>query len=887
MLTYDATIDYYEILDVPLKADTAEIKKAYRKQALTHHPDRGGDQEKFKALAGAYEILMDDDTHADYDQKRLRLSSNIKSKASLSPEHSAMIFSASDAPQAPSLSATQLIAHFIHHTMNSGIKAEDMAPEELFNVAMSNEAIAFAIAKDIPLLRRLSRTHFQKLALKYKTFAYQLLTDINTRSFFYNTLFIPYDLVSLLKNNYDLLLLISSSETLTHLVFFPYDNPFLKSIDLHEIYYHHLKQGYSGQAFLILLENSPKLKALFIHHIAIQEKNHTPPVKELSNLNFIELSKLAQKHTGVAMLVINNKGLLNKFSTFENKLIDILNCQSQALIAYFKSPRRHYFKNNFHIAQGCIKNKTFLREIINSEKEKPYLNGYQLNQIIITHPETLSEIKKNPLLMSRYNHYQNLIKFLTTNDNTHNATLSSDISILPETNDIELLAVTQQLRHTINPKTLATNLLQIFETTAQPSAHILFMFCELSIEFFEEFYKKQTFKKPLYKNTFKLCQKYFSVCKILLEDPAALSMLTNEQIYDLHQKWITSHHQEMVDLFNQNEPLMNCWIKGRELKKIQQSAIIADYQKQSFIHEESDALTKTRSLVNRLDEQLALRNIFIPIDTSDFITWLFEQTKENPSLQTLTHVDFLLPGIFWFIIFLNQPKQLTDELPLDFIQEKLEQKIEMLKQLKTANDDNFLYEINTHSLFSSQQQETAWFKRLLDNRYHNEKNTLFIKHFLDKNKEKCLTLITTAWHEGNETLALALFSFMYQGSNVSCLNTPLTDWVEYSKDYSEAIVPQLIIVAGIISLTASLGLFILAQPMIIPVLLLTFAIGTIAYGGYQLHQAYENPYYKTSTITYRQALETDNLSLFFVDKPKHPLENIEQLEVDKHIQLSF
>jgi molecular chaperone DnaJ len=63
--------DYYEVLGVDRNADSEEIKKAYRKQALKHHPDRNPNdhsaEEKFKELGEAYEILNDPQSRANYD----------------------------------------------------------------------------------------------------------------------------------------------------------------------------------------------------------------------------------------------------------------------------------------------------------------------------------------------------------------------------------------------------------------------------------------------------------------------------------------------------------------------------------------------------------------------------------------------------------------------------------------------------------------------------------------------------------------------------------------------------------------------------------------------------------------------------------------------------
>jgi molecular chaperone DnaJ len=60
--------DYYEVLGVGKGASADEIKKAFRRQAVEHHPDRGGDEAKFKELNEAYEVLKDTDKRKRYDQ---------------------------------------------------------------------------------------------------------------------------------------------------------------------------------------------------------------------------------------------------------------------------------------------------------------------------------------------------------------------------------------------------------------------------------------------------------------------------------------------------------------------------------------------------------------------------------------------------------------------------------------------------------------------------------------------------------------------------------------------------------------------------------------------------------------------------------------------------
>jgi len=59
--------DYYDILWISKTASEDEIKKAYRKKAMEHHPDRWWDAEKFKEINEAYSILSDSNKKREYD----------------------------------------------------------------------------------------------------------------------------------------------------------------------------------------------------------------------------------------------------------------------------------------------------------------------------------------------------------------------------------------------------------------------------------------------------------------------------------------------------------------------------------------------------------------------------------------------------------------------------------------------------------------------------------------------------------------------------------------------------------------------------------------------------------------------------------------------------
>ena len=62
--------NYYDVLGVNEQSTSAEITKAFKELAKKHHPDRGGDESKFKEINEAHDTLKNSQKRHDYDTMR-------------------------------------------------------------------------------------------------------------------------------------------------------------------------------------------------------------------------------------------------------------------------------------------------------------------------------------------------------------------------------------------------------------------------------------------------------------------------------------------------------------------------------------------------------------------------------------------------------------------------------------------------------------------------------------------------------------------------------------------------------------------------------------------------------------------------------------------------
>ena len=815
MLNYNVDIDYYQILELASAATLVEMKTAYRKLALKYHPDKGGDEEKFKVLADAYEILMDEETKAAYDRERIIYSpinsgeaasnsNSDKSKCSMAntpPVFSkgTMIFNAATYTRLSS--STSLVErNSTNLVASAGVKAEDMKVDEDMKKKQKKKV---ALAKNRAQLERIpvndssvDPLSIWNLALKYPSFAYQILACKETRALLYISIY-SFNLEKLLKNDYNLLLLIASSEALTSNLLYQYGEPNLSGTELHNIHDFHLKNRGSCQAFELLLESNEPFKLLFDNHQILQSINGGYELPQLELLDFTELKKLALKNQAVATMVINNSQLQNKFQYCEEYLINILLAYPALMINFFNNPQRSFYFGNRICSLGCTKSHDFLLYILNSSHEINALHGFDVEKIIESDRKTLEPIAsvmvlpdsytraltsgfplpdgcgsvvpgetmtkaehiyKNKKLKNRHLNYLLFVERLTAPSfSTTKDIYDSIIKNFGEFNEFILVGLIEYLSKTYDHKILAANTVSLMKLFQMNNAYCTYRLAQISLPFFCAIYGTASFPSNCYEYVYKHCNLYFEAFEMLCQDHEALAHMSDEQLYDLQQKWVHTEKSKTTEIFNKNPALMQRWLNGFQIKKLQQGVVVSEYEEQSTLRNESESLVKTREMIASLQHALMFNCITFSEDKYDFISLLLEEDWLLSVVSMQFEDNHILSGLFWLLALTNRPQLLNESLPLDFIIQQIELTLTALMEGKSIEVDWLIERVENETsqtiyhLYTASFQEYLWFVDLLINtNVQQEKdawirllqNKDFCNRIMDNPYSKCLNELT-------------------------------------------------------------------------------------------------------------------------------------------------
>jgi len=129
---------YYELLGVSRSADQKEIKKAYRKLALRLHPDKGGDEEKFKEISKAYEVLSDEEKRKLYDAYGETVSENSSGSNGFSGSHP--FGNSNGAGAFQEFFSSMNNGRSSDHTFSFGDSGEDIDLSEIIKQMMGGQA---------------------------------------------------------------------------------------------------------------------------------------------------------------------------------------------------------------------------------------------------------------------------------------------------------------------------------------------------------------------------------------------------------------------------------------------------------------------------------------------------------------------------------------------------------------------------------------------------------------------------------------------------------------------------------------------------------------------------------------------------------------------------
>lgn len=754
MSEYNTNQDYYAVLSIEDKATEQEIRKAYKKAALKHHPDKGGDEEMFKVVSNAYETLCDPIKKRQYDTLRTVHKNNLsKTPPQNSPEHSPCMERESEnysytyentrsehkqkqqeqVEEEPELvftpagfgttSQNQSIILRDNNTPYGaqGVKATDMAVADLKKLALQHEYVALHIVKSKKLVDHLTHNRYGcyeeilvDILRKHPNAAYQFLAKARHNGYLEEAQFYGHDLKDILMLSYETLLLVVASDYLTEKLLFSHNRSTLNGSELYDIYQHYINQRGQVDAFELLLSNNPKLKQLFDNEKSIRDGKSTFTIAELQLLGFNELAKLAESQQEVAELILTNRSLLNQFRHFVDHPIKLVIAYPHIMDHLFVNLDIFNSRDTSHYELGnaCLANYDFFLQAAthSSKLFHKTLYGHLLDEIIKKWPQAKNVIQTDEILSAHLNGYYAVKQFLKGNTITPTADLLKAEYVYK----YHLSDIVIELQNDTNIHMLAVKTANLLASSDANFAPSIIKLCQHSTIYFSEFWKYESLRKTLLDDFYKkdiltLANQHFEIFTTLIQAAEYQALITDEEIVDLQQCWIKKQPLEVAAIFNQSTALMERWHKGHAIKKLQDGVEVKEYQEQATLCEEAGDILDIRELNEKINFQLSFNAINLPKADISFSIQLIDDIAFLEKFTSVPNHEQLLPGMMWYQLFTQNPILLNEDLPLTFIHQQLQSMLENIQNNDALyNNWLLLKKADTYIAKDENQQIHHW-----------------------------------------------------------------------------------------------------------------------------------------------------------------------------------
>lgn len=172
----------YKILDLPTSASNDEIRKKYKSLAQLHHPDRGGDEELFKLVKQAYEILSDPDRRKQYDETGSTTTTKSKNDEAID-QLAYLFFNVMHSVDMNSSNLIGVMYNRINEELINLLSKKSSIDEEIANCKILNQKITKKVDDNENIFDQFLNHHIsnlvqQKESIQYKIDVFDIMLGI-------------------------------------------------------------------------------------------------------------------------------------------------------------------------------------------------------------------------------------------------------------------------------------------------------------------------------------------------------------------------------------------------------------------------------------------------------------------------------------------------------------------------------------------------------------------------------------------------------------------------------------------------------------------------------------------------------------------------------------